>query len=159
MSIVVSDTSPIFYLDRVGQLDLLPSLYGTVIIPRAVHEELRKQPQFHLDLQSVPWIEIRAARDRARVQELLTDLDPGEAEAVALSIEIHADLLLVDEKPARRIATKFGLERTGLLGVLLEAKARGLITKVEPMMHDLRTAGFWIGEDVFQDVLLKAQEP
>jgi len=64
----------------------------------------------------------------------------------------------VDEKPARRIATKLGLERTGLLGVLLQAKALARITKIEPVMDDLRIARFWISEDGFQEVRSKAGE-
>ena len=90
-----------------------------------------------------------AARDQNEVAVLREQLDPGEAEAIVVAAELGAELLLVDEKRGRRIAIDRGLEVTGLLGVLAEAKARGLIPQCKPILDDMiRLAGFWIGDDL-----------
>ena len=119
--IVVSDTSPVLNLARIGRLELLPSLYKQVLIPSAVYEEVtaskRDLPPV-IDLALQPWLVIASANDQHRVQELRENLDPGEAEAIVLAIERRADLLLVDERRARRTATAAGLTVTGLLGVV-----------------------------------------
>ena len=106
--IVVSDTSPVLNLARIGRLELLPLLYRQVLIPSAVYEELtfyKHDLPTMIDLASAPWLIVAPAQDRNRVQELREDLDPGEAEAIVLAIERGADLLLVDERRGRRTAT------------------------------------------------------
>lgn len=110
--IVVSDTSPVLNLARIGRLDLLPSLYHQVLIPSAVYEELIRSKSDlppAIDLASQPWLTVATANDQKRVQELRGYLDPGEAEAIVLAIELRADLLLVDERRARRVASAAGL--------------------------------------------------
>ena len=87
-------------------------------------------------------------KTRTRLRCSGRQLDPG-AEAIVVAAELAADLLLVDEKRGRRIAIDRGLEVTGLLGVLAEAKARGLIPRCQPVLDDMiRVAGFWIGDDL-----------
>jgi len=89
-----------------------------------------------------------AAQGQTEVAALREQLDPGEAEAIVLAAELDAKLLLVDEKRGRRIAIDRGLEVTGLLGVLAEARARGLIPKCKPILDDMiRVAGFCIGDE------------
>ena len=95
--IVISDTSPVLNLARIGRLELLPALYYQVIIPEAVYEELTVSKGAlppAIDLASEPWLTIATPKDQARVQRLREDLDPGEAEAIVLAIERGADLLL-----------------------------------------------------------------
>jgi predicted nucleic acid-binding protein len=156
--IVVSDTSPILNLARIGQLQLLPLLYGQVLIPSAVLEELtaseRDLPPA-IDLSSEPWLIVSSANDRARVRELRAHLDPGEAEAIVLAVEQRADLLLVDERRRRpRIAVAAGLTVTGLLGVVVRAKHAGLIDRGKPVVDDLiEIARFWIGPELYTEVL------
>jgi predicted nucleic acid-binding protein len=160
--IVVSDTSPVLNLALVHRrLDLLVSLYRQVLIPRAVYEELAtsggKPPL--IDAVSFPWLVVVSANDQDRVRQLEADLDRGEAEAIVLAIERRADLLLVDERRGRRIALSLGLRITGLLGVLAEAKGSGLIERVRPILDDLiQRAGFWIGADLYDQVLTELNE-
>ena len=160
--IVVSDTSPILNLARIGRLDLLPALYQQVIIPEAVYAELtvsKRDLPPAIDLASEPWLTIAVPKDKARVQKLREDLDPGEAEAIVLAIERRADLLLVDERRARRIAANAGLTVTGLLGTLARAKLAGLIPEAKPVLDELiRTARFWIGPELYQEVLKELGE-
>jgi len=160
--IVVSDTSPILNLARIGRLELLPALYHQVIIPEAVYEELtvsKADLPPGIDLSSEPWLTIATPKDQARVQKLREDLDPGEAEAIVLAIERRADLLLVDERRARQIATAAGLTVTGLLGTVARAKLAGLIPLAQPVLDELiQTARFWIGPQLYQEVLKELGE-
>jgi predicted nucleic acid-binding protein len=142
--IVVSDTSPLLNLQAVGQLHLLTSLYSEVLIPPAVAAELMRNQV------SIPATSIRIVtpHDTATVARIRQELDPGESEAIVLAIE-HAALLLIDEKAGRRKAATLGLTATGLLGVLAEAKTRGLIPACAPILEDMiQRAGFWISDDL-----------
>lgn len=160
--IVVSDTSPILNLARIGRLGLLPSLYHRVLIPTAVYEELtaaKNDLPSAVDLGWEPWLIVATANDRKRVQELREDLDPGEAEAIVLAIERGADLLLVDERRGRRTAIAAGLRVTGLLGVVAGAKRAGLIDLGKPVLDELiQIARFWIGPDLYAEVLAELGE-
>jgi len=88
------------------------------------------------------------------VEILTLNLDKGEAEAIALAKEKEAEILLIDDKSARKIAHHLGLNYIGLLGVLREAKSKGIIKNIKGYMDLLRTAaGFWISEDVYKNIL------
>src|SRR5262245_14078578 len=117
--IVVSDTSPITNLALIGYVNLLQQLYGSVVIPQAVSQEIAAvAPRLAgiVDIQKVEWLEIRQAEDSALVTSLQLELDRGEAEAIALAIELKADLLLMDERRGRTVAARLGLTFVGLLG-------------------------------------------
>ena len=112
--IVVSDTSPVLNLARIGRLQLLFLLYHQVLIPSAVYDELTASKSDlppAIDLAAQPWLMVAAANDQKRVQELRKDLDRGEAEAIVLAIERRADLLLVDERRGRRTARASTLQQ------------------------------------------------
>lgn len=147
----MSDTSPLLNLERIERLDLLPGLYGQVLAPAAVSEELSKGSQIY---EGLPWLSFVSVLDRALVDRLSADLDPGEAEAIALAIEKKADLILVDEKRGRRIATANGLQVTGLLGVLASAKRKELIPEVKTVLDELsEKAGFWLAPELRSEYL------
>jgi predicted nucleic acid-binding protein len=159
--IVVSDTSPVLNLARIGRLGLLPLLYKQVLIPSTVYEELMDSSDLPLalDLASEPWLIVAMAKDQRHVQELRADLDAGEAEAIVLAIEHRADLLLVDERRGRRTATAAGLKIMGLLGVVAEAKRVHLIDLGKPVLDELiQIARFWIGPDLYDEVLRELGE-
>jgi predicted nucleic acid-binding protein len=160
--IVVSDTSPVLNLARIGRLDLLALLYHHVIIPSAVYEELIRSKSDlppAVDLASQPWLTVATAKDRNRVNGLLEDLDPGEAEAIVIAIELRADLLLVDERRGRRVASAAGLAITGLLGVIATAKRAGLVELAKPLLDELiQSARFWIGPELYAEVLSELGE-
>lgn len=120
---VVCDTSPICYLILIRQIDVLPQLFGQVLIPAAVRDELLAEGSFP---------EIRAwivePPDWLKIQDLSTGplalpvkLGPSEQEAISLAHELEANLIVLDDLDARQVALEYGLTVTGLLGVLYRA--------------------------------------
>lgn len=86
-------------------------------------------------------------------------LDIGEAEGIALALELEADLLLIDERLGRMTAKYFDLEILGLLGILVQAKQEGLINEIRPLLDQLRfEIGFRISKQLYREVLRLAQE-
>ncbi len=160
--IVVSNTSPITNLAAISQLVLLQQLYGTIVIPQAVYDEMAGVGRVvagSVEVQTKSWIQAQRVANKALVTALQLELDGGEAEAIALAIELKAGLLLLDERRGRTVASRFGLKFTGILGVLIEAKHKGAISAVKPVLDSLiLTAGFWITDSLYQRVLLTAGE-
>jgi predicted nucleic acid-binding protein len=152
--IVVADTSPITTLLKVNQIDLLFDLFDEVIVPTAVRDELlRKHTSVPRELKIV------AALDTATVERLKLQLDIGEAEAITLTKELHADALLIDEKKGRRIAAEEGLTVVGLLAVIVMARERRLIASVKDLLEKLQmTGGFYVSESMRLKTLREAGE-
>ncbi len=159
--IIVSDTSPISNLAVIGQLPLLRALYSQLIIPNIVYQELTALETFGIDIsliQTSEWIVIRSALDRPLVQILQAELDDGEAEAIALAIalaiELQADRLLIDERLGRRVAERYGLKITGLLGILMAAKQENLIPAVKTVLDQLiNQARFRVHPNLYRQIL------
>ncbi len=101
------------------------------------------------------WLQTLTVRDRTLVEALSNELDIGEAEAIALAVEIQADQVLIDERRGRLVATRLNLRYTGILGILVEAKSQqGLIAEVKPLLDALvNEAGFWVAEPLYNSVL------
>nr|WP_278003347.1 DUF3368 domain-containing protein [Nodosilinea sp. TSF1-S3] len=112
-------------------------------------------------VNSAPWIEVRAVADQSVVEHFRLDarLDPGESEAIALALELNADLLLIDERRGRAEASRLGVRITGLLGVLVEAKQKQLIFAVKPLM-DALIAGcdFRVSSALYAQILVIVNE-
>lgn len=157
--IVISDTSAITNLAAIDQLKLLPLLYGQVIIPEAVYRELvdiDPPAPGSVEVQTATWLEVKLIANREVVERLQSEvrLDPGESEAIALALEIGADLLLIDERRGRAEADRLGIKITGLLGILVEAKQRNLIVAVKPLMDALiATSEFRVSSAPYHQIL------
>jgi predicted nucleic acid-binding protein len=160
--IVISDASPLINLAVIGELEILQKLFDEVIIPEAVFEEIcikgEGQPG-DLEVRQASWIRVEASKNRSMVEKLSQDLDPGEAEAISLAIELASDLLLIDEKLGRTVAKQYHINTVGLLGILLEGKFNGFISNVCDLMNRLKSeANFRIGDDLFEEVRRLAGE-
>ncbi len=158
--VVISNTSPIFYLHRLRLLDLLQELYQKIIIPKAVVAELeigRRQGEDVPEIDNYEWIETRAIRS-SQVLRLSTDFGSGEAEVLALALEELDSLVIIDEKLARKIARLRGLRVTGTAGVLLKAKQEGHIRAVKPFLDRLQEIHFHLSDNVRDLILSKAEE-
>jgi predicted nucleic acid-binding protein len=160
--IVVSDTSALANLAIVDHLWLLESIYQTVIIPDVVARELAaaSNPIIPAILQ-VGWIQPQPLTNSELANQLQQErgLDAGEANAIALALELQADDLLIDERLGRQEALRLGLSIIGILGILLVAKQRSLIPQVQPVMDTLISqAGFRVSPQLYQRVLALAEE-
>lgn len=130
--IVISDTSPITTLIQIGKVDLLHKLYGEILIPEAIRDELfLSHPALPEFFQCVP------VNNHAAVARLLSELDAGESEAIVLAKEHAADILLMDEIKGRKIAAREGICFVGLLGVLAQAKLNNLIPSVGAVLTEI----------------------
>ncbi|PIY08386.1 MAG: DUF3368 domain-containing protein [Flexibacter sp. CG_4_10_14_3_um_filter_32_15] len=157
--IIVSDTSVITYLIQIEQLSLLKNLFDKVILSKKVEEELSKVEGQLTLIKSIEWIKIEQISNQELYNEIEQKLDAGEAESIVLAIELNADILLIDEKKGRKIAEKFGLRITGLLGVLIEAKKQNLIPILKPLLDKLiYEIGFRISPKLYQDILKRVGE-
>ncbi len=157
--IVVSDTSAISNLMQVDFLHILNLVYGKIIIPKAVYDELCEIETQKQIIDSLKWIEIESASDIGLIKKLEFDLDAGESEAIALAIEFKADFLVIDELMGRKIAESLGIKIVGLLGTLLKAKEKGFVTTISPILESLSTkAGFHINPQLKKYVLQLANE-
>jgi predicted nucleic acid-binding protein len=156
----ICNTSPLLYLYRAGAFDWLGDLFDQVWLPGAVVEELREGLQRGYSAprpEEYPWLTV--VEPRAVPSEWLAlDLGPGELSAMALALENPDRVVLLDDALARRVAQAAGLEVWGTLKVLLEAKSRGLVPSVGPVLHRLEEAGMWISGRVCQRVLALAGE-
>lgn len=155
--IVVCDTGPLNYLILVGCVEVLPELFGEVLVPAMVLMEMGDQRS---PLATRSW----AATPPAwlRVQEpssidLGLKLDPGEQAAISLAVQVRADRLLIDERLGREAAKKRGLRVVGTLGVLVEAGQRGMID-LRATIDRLRSTSFHVHESVIAEALRSVNE-
>lgn len=160
--IVASNTSPLTNLAAIGQFQLLQALYGKVYIPDGVWVELNvfgKAWPGSKEVSSAAWIEPRKVQNQGLVTVLRRDLDIGEAETIALALELKADLVFLDERDGRYAAQRLGLEVVGVIGILLEAKNKEQLEFLKPHLDDLRQqAGFYIRSSLYQYALRLADE-
>lgn len=154
MKTVVSNTSPIRYLICIDEQDILPQLFGRVWIPTSVFQELTDQsaPAHVRTFMRVPpgWIEWQEVRCPAG--HSLDHLDVGERDAIWLTEQIGADLLLIDEKKGRLTALERGLNVIGLLGILKLAAVRDnvdLPDAIEKLLH----TNFKVSPSLIQHIL------
>lgn len=158
--IVVSDTSPVVNLAGIGQLALLPALFGEVILPPGVFDEIvvrGKGKPGEAEIASATWVQVRACTDASLLAKF-SHLDPGEAEAIALAIELDAHQLLIDEKAGRQAAIDENIQVIGVLGILLQAKTMGLITNILPHLNALIQFGFHVDAALYARVRTTAGE-
>ena len=142
MQLVVADTGPINYLILIGHVDVLPAMFQRVILPAVVRDELNHQkapPAVKQWIANPPaWAELRPAphlHDPA-----MEKLDAGEEDAIALAVELHADMILMDDRDGVRVARSKGFRVAGTLGILAMASTHGLLNLAEAFDRIKRTS-------------------
>lgn len=156
---VILNNTPLVALHSIGQLRLLRELYTEVLIPTAVQYEFLavESKDRQLALDEAPWIKTEALADQ-RHALVYIGLDRGEAEVLALAVELKARLVVIDERKGRHYANRLGISLTGTIGVLLAAKEKGLITAIFPSIEQLFNKGLYLSPTVVERALEIAGE-
>lgn len=145
----VANSSCLIVLERIGRLDLLPGVFGSVLIPEAVAKEIGF---------SAPWLEIRGAKVNPLEAKFRNQLGAGESAALILAIEVAPARIILDDRRARRAARELGLLMIGTPGILVRAKQRGVLNRVGPVMTAMRKAGFYVSKELVAMTLRLAGE-
>lgn len=152
--IIVSDTSPICYLLLINRIEILETLYRVITIPQVVASELSasESPPVVKNWISQPpeWLQIQSIEILQSIE--LATLDPGEREAILLGEQLAADLVILDDKAARRIAVERRLKVIGLLGIVKDAARAGLLD-LETTFGQLQEVGFWVAPSLLEQLL------
>ena len=159
--IVVSDSTILIGLAKIGQLDLLKEVFQMIYVPEEVFREVTDQglnkPGAQI-IRETAWIKAKPVKDRTQVNLLMASLDRGEAEVLILSKEMNAELILLDEEKARKSAVIAGFNVMGLLGMLVLAKELGLLDEIKPLIEELRRKKFRISDVIIAEALKQAGE-
>lgn len=158
---IVCDSGPLIALGGVDRLDLLNELFGRVCAPEEVFAEWREGGLRQTGLEALnraSWIELVSMPDPCEPL-LAALLDLGEARAIQLARQLDTAALLMDEARGRRIAREiFQLRVIGTGRVLVEAKRRGLIPKVAPLIDEIREGGYWLSDKIVAEILRQSGE-
>ena len=149
---VVSNASPLIALQQIDHLQLLEQFFGSILIPPAVAREVA--PTVVLPA----WIEQQVLAQPVGPRILGASLGPGESEAISLALEAKARLVILDDRPARRLAQTLYLPVIGTLGILLAAKRRQLLTAIRPHLDALLEYDFRIAPSLYENMLRAAGE-
>lgn len=160
--IVIADTSVLLNLALVGQIQLLHSLFGQVVIPPAVQHEFMRlaatKGRF-AGLKLPEWVQIKPLQELQLSEAEFNQLDLGESAAISLAIELHADAVLMDESEGRAVAQAHGLRTIGIVGILIQARHSGLLDAVRPVLDDLRLkARFRLSDALISQALTICRE-
>jgi predicted nucleic acid-binding protein len=147
---IISDTSCLILLDKIGELEILNKLFGNIITTSAVAAEFGQQ------LPS--WFEIKDPSDKNYQTIIEASVDKGEASAIALAIELEDCLLIIDDLKGRKFAHQLGLTIIGTIGVIVDAKLVGIINSVKPILAKIKSTDFRISEQLEALILKRADE-
>ncbi len=147
---IISDTSCLIVFAKINELDLLRRLFTEIVTTDEVADEFG---------QVLPdWISVQSVKNKYYQEELKLKVDSGEASAIALAVENHDSLLIVDDFMARKLATSLGIDIIGSIGILVKAKNEGVIVSVKPFFERIRNTDFRISDDLESAALKEAGE-
>lgn len=158
--IVVSDTTPLISFLKINRINLLEKLFGKVFVPLAVYQELTADARFAEEAKQISqstFIEVREVKNPQAVSILkrVTGLDQGESEAIVLTDELKADLLLMDEAKGRTVSNDMGIKVMGTIGILMAAHEEQELTAEEAKLciDILQRSGRHISQKHYQMLL------
>ena len=138
--IIISDTSCLIILSKIGELELLQKVYDNVVTTSEIASE------FGEELPN--WIEIVDVKDHYKQQLLEMQIDKGESSAIALAIETQNSKVILDDNKARKVASQLGIEFTGTLGIIIKAKLNGIIPSIKPYLEKIKETNFRISPEL-----------
>lgn len=148
--VIISDTSCLIILTKIGEIDLLRQLYKTVTITQDILLEYG---------ENLPvWFEVQQVKDHYKQQLLEMQINKGEASAIALALETSDNIVILDDWKARKLAERLGISVTGTLGVIIKAKNTGFIPTIKPYLDKIRETNFRISEELEEIALKEANE-
>ncbi len=147
---IISDASCIILLDKINELQLLKKLFGKITTTKEIAKEYKKTLP--------PWFEIKEPKEKKYLKILEVIVDKGEASAIALALEYDECLLIIDDLKGRKLASELGLQLTGTLGIIIEAKLSGKIKTIKPILSKIKATNFRISKELEQKVVSKAKE-
>lgn len=156
--IVVSNTTPLIDMAKLGQYRLLQTLFDEITLPQAVYQEIAVAGKGEFGAAETEqgiqagWIHLQRVRSSKLLQSLKTDLHDGEAEAIVLASLLQADLILLDDRKARIKAQALNLSVTGTVGILLIAEREGIKLDMRNELDKLRQQGFHISDQLYQKI-------
>lgn len=173
--IVISDSAPITYLAKIGSLSILKNLYSTIFIPSEVWNELmspillknRDIPsdiKFEIEAKEAGWLIVKDPENDKYLEialNLSRDLGRGESYAIALSLELSADLLLINDKKAKETAEELGINTKWITEILLEAVEKNFIKNFQEfkeIFESMIENGLWIEREHYKNIFTKAKE-
>lgn len=158
---VVINAGPLIALSAAGCLDVLEKLYKEVLVPEEVFEEVASSGAGRagaLDVQQASYLK-RCTHPGSVELLLVHELGPGEAAVIALAKAESAEMVILDEKKARRIATHvYGLKVKGSAGVLIQAKKAGHLRAIAPCIEKMQSHGYHLGKKLLQRIYEEAKE-
>lgn len=149
-NLVVSDTSSIILLDKIGEIDILRQSFARVYATSVVARE------FGILLPE--WMTVQDAADKVRQAKLDAIMDAGEASVLALAAEIGDCYVLVDDNKARRYAESIQQKYVGTLGLILRAKRLNVIPAVRPLLEKVQQTDFWASDSLYEFIIQEANE-
>ena len=156
---VIVNSTPLIILSKIGELEILKNLYGDIMIPLSVFEEVtRKNDLAKEKILNSEWIKILEVQDKSDRKIYQAKLHDGEVEVMMLAKEISADLLIIDDNAAKKTAKFLGFKVTGTLGILIKAKAEKIISEVRPILEKMLAEKFYISDEIKNLVLKTAVE-
>ena len=147
---IISDTSCLIILDKIGELEILNKLFGTIITTTEVANEYGKKLPY--------WFNIKDPKDRNYQSLIEASVDKGEASAIALAVELEDCLLIIDDLKGRKLAHELGLTIIGTIGILVDAKIAGIIPSIKPILSKIKKTNFRISEELEIIILKRAGE-
>ena len=147
---IIADSSCLILLEKIEELELLKKLFGKVIITSIIAEEFGNPlPE---------WISIKNAENKNYQNILELSVDRGEASAIALAVEQSDCLLILDDQKARKLAAELKLKYAGTISLLVEAKLKGYVTSVRPLIDKIRKTNFRLTPELEKKIIKSAGE-
>ncbi len=158
---IIVNSTPLIALSGIGELNLLKDLYSTIIIPSAVYSEIGAKTSSVTKReieQALDWIKVCTIENHIAKTLYKSQLHDGEVEVMILGKELNAELLIIDDKNAKKHAKYLGFKVTGTLGVILKSKKEGHIQKIKPLLEKLIAENIYLDSKIVEYCLKEAGE-